>query len=104
GKAIALLHAEHHRNATAAERLVDKATAMVSRPAFIALAAGVVAFWGALNLMLPLWGRHPFDAAPFPWLMDGVAIVALLIASLIVTTQRRANKLADLREQMTLEL
>jgi uncharacterized membrane protein len=103
-RSISLLHVEHHNRATASDRIVDGATSLISRPGFIAVVILIIVAWSGMNLALPVLGIKPFDAPPFPWLMDGVTIAALLIAALIVTTQRRANKLADLREQMTLEL
>jgi uncharacterized membrane protein len=103
-KSISLIHADHHGRATPSERFVDAASSLISRPGFIAFLIVVIALWSGTNLALPALRMKPFDAPPFPWLMDAVTVAALLIAALIVTTQRRANKLADLREQMTLEL
>ena len=103
-KSMSLLHAEHHERATASERFVDEATSLISRPASIAALILIIALWSGTNVALPVLGIKPFDAPPFPWLMDGITTAALLIAALIVTAQRRANQLADLREQMTLEL
>ena len=53
---------------------------------------------------MPLIGKAPFDPAPFPYLFGGISLLSLYVAILILTTQRRADKLASRREQMTLEL
>ena len=49
-------------------------------------------------------GLVPFDEPPFPWLQGLIGLAALVIASLILTTQRRDDQLATYREQLTLEL
>lgn len=103
-QSIALLHAEHHRKATTAERAVDRATGLVSRPSFLGVLGIGVILWVTSNVLLPLMGYPAFDGPPFPWLADILALLALIIAALIVMTQRRADKLAELRDQMTLEL
>ena len=103
-RTIARLHAEHHQRATLSERLVDNATALLGRPAFVGVLSIAVVFWVAGNLVLRGTDHIAFDAPPFPWLEDGLTLMALYMGALILTTQRRADQLADLREQMTLEL
>jgi uncharacterized membrane protein len=102
-QAIALLHAEHHRKSTLAERIVDRATSSVGRPGFLLLLATAVAFWIAVNALLNLRGRFAPDPPPFAWLELILTAAALVIAIMILTSQRRADKFANLREQMTLE-
>lgn len=58
----------------------------------------------ALNLGLIASGRAPPDEPPFFWLQGAVTLTALYMAVLILTTQRREDKLAGLRDQLTLEL
>jgi uncharacterized membrane protein len=103
-QSIALLHNAHHKNASGLERLVDFASAQVSRPACLVLLASVTALWVAANLALESFGYAPFDPPPFAWANDGLTLLALAVAVMIVTTQRRAGKLSERREQMTLEL
>jgi uncharacterized membrane protein len=102
-QAIALLHAEHHRKSTLAERIIDRATALVGKPAFLLLLATAVCFWVAANGLLALNGRPALDPPPFGWLELILTAVALVIAVMILTSQTRADRFANLREQMTLE-
>src|SRR4051812_14744114 len=61
----------------------------------------VVAAWIALTLTLTGGGV----AQPsFAWLELAATVAALLVAMLILVTQRRQDKLADRRAQLTLEL
>jgi uncharacterized membrane protein len=103
-QSIALLHNAHHKNASRLERLVDFASSQVSRPACLILIGGATLLWVATNLVLAAMGLAPFDPPPFAWANDALTFLALAVAVMIVTTQRRAGKLSERREQMTLEL
>ena len=103
-RSIAQLHAEHHRNATSLQRLVDRLTAFVGRPRFIGILSVCVIVWIGGNLAADFVGRTPFDPPPFAWFDGIVSLGALYIALLILTTQRRQDQLAQHREQLTLEL
>jgi uncharacterized membrane protein len=102
-KAINLLHVEHHRKSTLSERIVDRATRYVGRPKFLLALITAAAFWMAINATIRLSGGSPLDAPPFAWLELVLTVVALVIAVMILTSQSRADRFANLREQMTLE-
>ena len=102
-QAIALLHAEHHRKSTLAERIVDRATAWVGRPRLLLALVAAATVWVLFNLGLLYKGVLPPDPPPFGWLELVLTGAALLIAIMILASQRRADRLANLREQMSLE-
>jgi uncharacterized membrane protein len=101
--AITLLHAEHHRKSTLSERIVDRATAFVGRPTFLLIAFALILCWVCFNVVIRGIGGKPPDPPPFEWMDLICTMTALLITVLILTSQRRADKFANLREQMTLE-
>ena len=103
-RSITLLNAKHHRDASDAQRFVDRVTALAGRPYFLGLVCGAVVVWTISNSVIYLLGAHPLDAPPFAWLELGATVTALVIAVLILVTQRNADRLADVRGQMTLEL
>ncbi|MBA3667496.1 MAG: DUF1003 domain-containing protein [Sphingomonas sp.] len=103
-RAVARFHATHHADASALQRLIEQATRRAGRPAFITLLTVLVVSWIALNLGLMAFGRTPIDAPPFFWLQGAVALAALYMTIFILSTQRREDKLAGLRDQLTLEL
>ncbi len=103
-RSIARLHAEHHRNATTLQRIVDRLTAFVGRPRFIGMLTAGAILWLGGNLALLSLGRTPLDPPPFAWFDGVVSLGALYITILILTTQRREDQLAQHREQLTLEL
>ena len=103
-RAIAELHAQHHRRATPAQRIFDRLTRLVSRPRFVGWLTGAILLWIGVNLLLPLAGLRAPDPAPFSYLQDVGEVVGLYITVLILITQRREDQLAETREQLTLEL
>jgi uncharacterized membrane protein len=102
-KAIALLHAEHTRKATFSDRIADKTTAFVGRPAFLLALMIIICGWVGVNLAIKSYGALPPDPPPFAWMELCLTIVGILIAVLILASQRRADRFAQLREQMNLE-
>lgn len=98
------LAAEHRLETRPLQTAVDRVTAVVGWPGFALATAAAVAGWIAANLLLLRMGRTPFDPPPFDWLQTGLGAGALLVASLILTTQRREDQLAGHRAQMVLEL
>ena len=101
---IAKLHAEHYQQATPLQRATDRLTALVGQPRFIGVLSASLAIWMIGNLAAPRFHLEPADPPPFVWVGTVCAIVALYVTVLILSTQRRENSLAQLREQLTLEL
>lgn len=103
-QSIAHLHAKHHQHSTHSERLVDRGTALLGQPSFLVILTVVIAGWVLGNLTSLRFNHVVLDPPPFAWLEVGLTVAAVYMAVLILTTQRRADRLADMREQMTLEL
>jgi len=101
---IALLHARHRQNASNAQRQVDRVTAFAGRPFFLGFVCCAVALWIVVNLIASLLGPRAVDPPPFALLELAATVSALLMAVLILVTQRSADRLADVRGQMILEL
>jgi uncharacterized membrane protein len=102
--AVAQIHADHHLKRTVFEKFIDDWTGRLARPAVLAGVIVGVAVWIATNLLAPLAGYTLLDAPPFPWLSGALTLLGVVMGVLILSTQRRADQLAELREQMTLEL
>ncbi len=103
-KAIAKLHSDHRQEAGAMQRMVDRLTATVGRPRFLAAMTAAIALWVGANLVLMVSAKPAWDPPPFGWLQGALAVLALYVTVLILTTQRREDQLAGYREQLTLEL
>jgi len=103
-RAVAQLHADHHLRSTTVEKIVDRWTATLGNPGFLGWVACAVLFWIIANLVLRGAGYTPIDPPPFALLGWALSAMGLVIAVLILSTQRRSDQLSELREQMTLEL
>ena len=103
-QAIARLHAEHRQEAGTLQRLVERLTAWIGRPQFIAGMTVAITVWVAGNTVAKVVGATSWDDPPFAWLQGGLGLLALYVTVLILTTQRREDQLAGYREQLTLEL
>ncbi len=103
-QAIARLHQAHHLEASFTDHLIDRLTSLVGTPAFLASLPLISVAWIGLNLLMPLSGYAPFDPPPFAWLVDLLTFVSVAMASLILTSQRRADRLANRRDQLNLEV
>jgi uncharacterized membrane protein len=103
-QAIARLHAEHHRQATPLQLLVDRMTNLVAHPWFIGVVTFTVAGWIGGNLFLRQVVGWSFDHGSFPWLQGAGELAAIYITTLVLMSQRRKDELSELREQLTLEL
>ena len=66
--------------------------------------AVIVASWISLNLLADALGYRPIDPPPFSWLQDAVSLASLFMVISILATQRREDQLAQLHEQLNLEL
>jgi uncharacterized membrane protein len=76
----------------------------VGRPQFLGVLTVIVAIWISLNLLASALGYSPIDPPPFSGLVGAVSLASLYMVVLILATQRRENQLAQLREQLNLEL
>jgi uncharacterized membrane protein len=103
-RAIARLHAEHHNGATPLERAADRLTGVVGQPRFIGALTVAALGWIGYNLAAPGLHWRPFDTPPFNALATVASVLGVYVTVLILSTQRREAALAQLREQLTLEL
>lgn len=103
-KAIAQLHADHELQATPYQRLLELVTARVSRPSFLGFVTLLVGGWLGGNIVVTALGRRAIDPPPFSFLQSLLSLAALYMTLIILSTQRRADKLAAARDQLTLEL
>lgn len=103
-RAIASLHAEHHNTTTRPQRTLGTLTFMLAQPWFIGMLTATVIGWIAINLLATSFGYSPLDTPPFAWLEIGLSLASLYMVLLVFIHQRRDDQLAELREQLTLQL
>ena len=103
-RSIARLHAAHYEGATPLQRVFRRSTLILARPVLIATVTAGIAAWMAYNMLAPILGYAVLDPPPFSGVSMAVSVASLYIVLLIYATQRRDDELAELREQLTLEL
>ncbi len=92
------------RAATPAERFVARLISTIGRPVFVAYVLAFIALWAALNLGALALHITQFDPPPFYWLQGIVSLTALCVTILVLSTQRRTERLAEERAQLTLQV
>lgn len=100
-EAVARFHREHAAQATGPERLIESITAGLARPK--ALLATMIVVSG-LAAFAALGSEASVHGPIFAWLEFAATVSAVLIAMVILTTQTRADALAERRARLILEL
>ena len=99
--AVEQMRTDHHFSATPIDRAFGRVKALVGAPSFILSTIILVVIWIGGNLALH---SIAWDPPPFSYLGLIFSTLAFLVTVLILATQRRADSLADHREQLILQL
>jgi uncharacterized membrane protein len=86
------------------QRSIEWLTGRLGQPSSLYVIVASVAGWIALNVVLASLGESPIDAPPFPWLQGTVSLSALLMTSMVLTTQKRQNRHAEQRARLDLQV
>ncbi len=103
-RSVAQLHCDHHGRTTAPQRTVNRITAFMARPLFIAFVGLGVAGWIAANLIAIAHGLQAIDAPTFPWLQGAANLFSLFVVMLVLVAQKHEDELNAHRDTLTLEL
>lgn len=98
------LRAKHKQESSLLQHGVDYLTALVGLPGFVVVLTIAIILWIAGNMLVSSFGLWSIDPPPFVWLQGAISMGALYVATLILSTQRREDKLVGEREQLLLEL
>jgi uncharacterized membrane protein len=86
-----------------AEKIADFMTTVFGSMAFLVINAVWFAIWIAINLNL-IPGIPAFDPFPFGLLTMIVSLEAIGLAIIVLISQNRSSKIADLREEVDLQI
>ena len=103
-KATSQLLSEHREEATPAQLFIERLTSYVARPVFAGVCAAAVLVWILVNSLVIAVGGNPVDGPPFYWLQGVISLSSLMIALLLLSSQRREGVLADRRDHLILEM
>lgn len=101
---LAELHRQHERSTTRMQRAANRVTSALGRPAAVALIILLIVGWILGNYLALRLGVQALEEFPYPQLAFIATIAAVLIALLILTTQRHQDQLAERRAQLTLQV
>lgn len=97
------LRAKADAKRTFTDRVADKLTARFGTVLFLVINAVWFAVWIAWNTNL-IPGVEPFDPFPFGLLTMIVSLEAIFLAIIVLISQNRAAKVAELREEIDLQV
>lgn len=102
-RVIKSLKAQADARRTPAERFADWLTDFFGTVGFLLLNAAWFVVWIIINMgWIP--GVQPFDPFPFGLLTMVVSLEAIFLAIIVLISQNRAAKIADLREEIDLQI
>lgn len=102
-KAIKSFKAKADAKRTVPEKFADLLTAKFGSIAFLSLNATWFALWVLINVgWIP--GIEPFDPFPFGLLTMVVSLEAIFLAIIVLISQNREGRIAELREEIELQI
>jgi uncharacterized membrane protein len=99
---IEAVKARHTAKRSLVEQLADRLTGVAASTPFLILHLCWFAFWIPANL--GLLGIVAFDPFPFGLLTMVVSLEAIFLSIFVLMAQNRESAIAELREEMTLEI
>jgi uncharacterized membrane protein len=103
-RSVARLHSDHHGRTTAQQRAVNRITAFIARPFFVALVGLGAAGWIVANRIAITLGLIAIGAPAFPWLQAAANLFSLFVVMLVLVAQKHEDELNAHRDTLTLEL
>jgi uncharacterized membrane protein len=84
--------------------VIEKVTASIGQPWALNVILGAVMLWVVINTLGSKAGLPVVDPPPFSWLQGVVSLSALLVATMVLTTQNRQAKRAFQRGNLELQV
>ena len=103
-EAVLEFYTREDQKISRSQRIVERISLFAGQPIFLGLILLFVASWMLANVILHQLGMHEFDPAPFSWLQGVVGLGALLTATVVLTKQNRAARLAEQRAHLDLKV
>ena len=101
---IAELERKALASASLHQRAIERFTLAIGRPRTVYIIIAAAAAWIAFNAALRLTGHAALDPPPFYWLDGVVALAALVMTILILTTENRMSEIEEQRSRLHLQI
>jgi uncharacterized membrane protein len=102
--AVHHFYTREERKISHSQRVLERISNSIGRPAFLAAILLFVTVWVVANVTLRRLGWPEFDPAPYFWLQGIVGLGALLTATIVLTKQNRFARLAEQRAYLDLKV
>jgi len=102
--AVLEFYEREEKKISGSQRILERLSEFVGRPAFLGITLIVVAVWIVVNVGAHWIGLFEFDPAPFVWLQGLIGLGAMLIATAVLARQNRLAGLADQRAHLDLKV
>ncbi len=86
------------------QRTIERFTLAVGRPRTVWIVLAAVAAWIASNAVLGALHLHQPDPPPYYWLDGVLALAALLMTIVILTTENRMSEIGEQRARLNLQI
>lgn len=103
-EAVKRFYVREEQEISPSQRIVERISDFAARPLFLGIILGFVALWVLVNVELKHSGFNAFDPPPFSLLQGILGLGALLTATVVLSKQNRAAKLAERREHLDLKV
>jgi uncharacterized membrane protein len=103
-ESILAFHEREHEKVGPAQRRIEAASRVISRPLYLIVLLVLVLGWMAGNELALRLGARPLDAPPFAWLQGAVALAALITSTVVLYAQSRQAKLETQRAHLDLQV
>lgn len=103
-QSVAELERKALESASLEQRAIERFTLALGRPRTVWIVLAVVAVWIAVNVALSITGHRQFDPPPFYWLDGALALAALLMTIVILTTENRMSEIGEQRSRLNLQI
>jgi uncharacterized membrane protein len=101
---IAHLHTQAERRVGRNQRMIERVTESIGQPWALNVILGVVMLWVVANTLGSKAGFPVLDPPPFSWLQGAVSLSALLVTTMVLTTQNRQARRAFQRGNLDLQV
>jgi uncharacterized membrane protein len=101
---IAHLHTEAEGRVGRNQKTIEKLTESIGQPRALFAIVGAATLWVVANLFAPRVGLPRLDPPPFAWMQGVLSLAALLVTTMVLTTQNRQAKRASHRGNLELQV
>jgi uncharacterized membrane protein len=103
-KAIGALRQRADERASTHQLFIERVTEALGRPRTIYVVVGATTLWVVFNVVAPRLGLPRLDPPPFFWLQGVIGLGALLMTTMVLTTQNRQVRHGEQRAHLDLQV